>query len=340
MRVFVFFLGLILYPTSLFAFEVEDRLILGDTTLVQKLRIISTTDVELFKPVLEEFQQARPDLNIEYVVTSTTELMKAIEKERQPFDIAISSAMDLQTKLANDGLTHPHSSAATLALPEWAKWREDVYAFTQEPAAIVLSRAAFENLELPQNREDLIAQLRSNPELFRGRVGTYDLRSSGLGYLFATQDSRVSEVYWRLTEVMGSLDAKLYNSSGKMIDHVASGELAVAYNVLGSYALSRQDSDEILVLFPSDFTTVMMRTVLIPTSASNQENANQFVDFLVEEAWNPTGETSSLRTLNPELGTVENSLRRIRLDPGLLVFLDTFKKNRFLSAWENSILQK
>lgn len=340
MRVFVLFLGLILYPASLMAFEVEDRLILGDDTSMQKLRIISTTDVELFKPVLEEFLQARPDLNLEYVVTSSTELMTAIEKEQQPFDIAISSAMDLQTKLANDGLTLPYSSAATLTLPDWAKWREDVYAFTQEPAAIVLSRSAFENLELPQNREDLIDLLRNNPDLFHSRVGTYDLRSSGLGYLFATQDSRVSEVYWRLTEVMGALDAKLYTSSGKMIDQVASGELAVAYNVLGSYALSRQDSDEIEVLFPSDFTTVMMRTVLIPSTASHQETAQQFVDFLVEVAWNTAGAASSLRALNPELKAVENSLRRIRLGPGLLIFLDTFKKRRFLSAWENSILQK
>lgn len=340
MRVFVLFFGLILNPTSLLAFEIEDRLILGSETSAQILRIVSTTDVELFKPVLEEFLQSQPNLSVEYVVASTTELMKAIEEEQQSFDIAISSAMDLQTKLANDGLTLPHSSAATSTLPDWAKWREDVYAFTQEPAAIVLSRAAFENLELPQNREELITLLRDNPDLFRGRVGTYDLRSSGLGYLFATQDSRMSEVYWRLTEVMGALDAKLYDSSGKMIDRVVSGELAVAYNVLGSYALSRKDSGEVAVLFPSDFTTVMMRTVLIPSTATNPENAKLFVDFLVGEAWNPTSETSALRSLNPALETVENSLRRIRLGPGLLIFLDTFKKKRFLSAWENSILQK
>ncbi len=340
MRVFVLFLGLILCPVALLAFEIEDRLILGREDSAQKLRIISTTDVELFKPVLEAFQLSQADLTIEYVVTGTTELMKALEEEQQSFDIAVSSAMDLQTKLANDGLTLPHSSAVTLTLPDWAKWREDVYAFTQEPAAIVLSRAAFKDFEHPENREDLITLLRNNPDLFRGRVGTYDLRSSGLGYLFATQDSRMSEVYWRLTEVMGALDAKLYNSSGKMIDQVASGELAVAYNVLGSYALSREDSDDVEVLFPSDFTSVMMRTVVIPSTATNRETAKQFVDFLLQEAWSPSGETSSLRALNLDLETVENSLRRIRLGPGLLIFLDSFKKKRFLSAWESSILQK
>lgn len=339
MRNLIFFLGLIFLPLKLAAFEIESRLILGAEDAVSKLRIISTTDANLFQPVLEVFLTANPEMAIEYIVTSSTELMSAIANEGETFDIAISSAMDLQTKLANDGLTFSYSSAATQALPDWARWRQDVFAFTQEPAAIVLSRAAFEQLDVPETRDDLITSLRGQPDLFRGKVGTYDLRWSGLGYLFATQDSRMSEVYWRLTEVMGSLDAKLYRSSGAMIDNVAEGELAVAYNVLGSYALSREDKDKFVVLFPSDFTTVMMRTAVIPSTASNRVGAQRFIDFLLDEAWSGDEQTSSIKPLFVDLSEVQDSLRRIRMGPGLLIFLDSYKKRRFLSAWENSILQ-
>lgn len=339
MRFFVFFVGLILLPIGASAFDVEDMLSLGPENAPAQLRIISTTDVELFQPILEQFLSQKSDLQIEYVVTSTTQLMQAIAEEQQSFDIAISSAMDLQTKLANDGLTLPHMSASTSALPDWARWRDDIFAFTQEPAAIVLSRAAFDGMDIPQNREDLIAALRGNPETFRGKIGTYDLRTSGLGYLFATQDSRMSEVYWRLTEVMGALDAKLYSGSGSMIDDVASGELAIAYNVLGSYALSRDDHDEFEVILPTDFTTVMLRTALIPSTAQNRANAEQFIDFLIAEAWQVSNDQSSISSLNPILEADENALRRIRLGPGLLIFLDTFKRRRFLSAWESAIQQ-
>ena len=194
---------------------------------------------------------------------------------------------------------------------------------------------------MPQSRQDLISLLRQYPDRFRGKIGTYDLRDSGLGYLFATQDSRTSEVYWRLTEVMGALDAKLYCCSSNMINDVASGKLAIAYNVLGSYALSRADKDRFEVMLPTDFTTVMMRTALIPQNAQNKDLAEPFVDYLLQVAWNNTGQTSQQPyDSTATLAGKENSLRRIRLGPGLLIFLDEYKKRSFLTAWENAILQE
>ena len=84
----------------------------------------------------------------------------------------------------------------------------------------------------------------------------------------------------------------------------------------------------------------MLRTALIPSTATNRSNAEQFIDFLITEAWQTPNAQSSISSLNPVLDTDENALRRIRLGPGLLIFLDGFKKRRFLAAWERSILQK
>lgn len=338
MRGIVLSLALSLLAGPLYAFEIEDRLRLGPEDASATLRIISTADTDIFERVLEGFLTESPDLAIDYVVSSSTELMRALTDDGATFDVAISSAMDLQTKLANDRLTLPHDTALAATLPEWARWRQDLFSFTEEPAAIVLSRAAFEGLDIPKTREDLIAVLRQHPDRFRGRVGTYDLRQSGLGYLFATQDSRTSEVYWRLTEVMGALDAQLYCCSGAMIDDVASGKLAVAYNALSSYALSREDNKAYEVIFPSDFTTVMMRTALIPATAQNTDEASKFIDYLLRVAW--SGETgSAISGLSVDTAPFSSSVKRIRIDPGLLIFLDAFKRDRFIEAWENAILQ-
>ena len=67
------------------------------------------------------------------------------------------------------------------------------------------SNEVFKDLPKPKNRQGGISVLRNNSSIFEARLGTYDVRTSGLGYLFATQDARASETYWRLTEVMGSL---------------------------------------------------------------------------------------------------------------------------------------
>jgi iron(III) transport system substrate-binding protein len=308
----------------------------------QMLNIISTADTDLFAPLILAYQNRNPTVSINYVTVSSAELMKALQNEGASFDLAVSSAMDLQTKLSNDGLTLSHSSAATELVPEWGKWRDQVFAFTQEPAAIVVSKAAFEGVEVPRSRQDMISLLRSQPDRFRGRVGTYDIRVSGLGYLFATQDARTSETYWRLMETIGNLSPRLYCCSADMINDLRTGKLAVAYNVLGSYAQAASDlGGAIDVIEPRDFTTVMLRSAVIPTSADNPELGADFLDHLIRSSWSREGIAYyPFPPMLPELDPDRSSLRPIRLGPGLLVYLDPYKRARFLSEWEDAVIQR
>ncbi len=267
--------------------------------------------------------------------------MSAIIEEDANFDIAISSAMDLQTKLANDGYTRKHISSATERVPDWGKWRDSVFAFTQEPAAFVISPKKFEGLDVPKTRQELIDILREHPERFMGQVGTYDIRNSGLGYLFATQDSRTSETFWRLSEVMGRLKTKLYCCSSQMIDDVSTGKIAVAYNVLGSYASARKDlENNIKVIEPTDFTTIMLRSAVVLKTETNAKVSNQFIDHLLTSAWQQNGKTRFPFPNKAPSGSEDTTASRsIRFGPGLLVFIDQLKRNRFLKAWEDAIVQ-
>ncbi|PRY26694.1 iron(III) transport system substrate-binding protein [Aliiruegeria haliotis] len=328
------------------AFEIEEQRLFPspDGTDGAVLKVISTTDTEIFTPLASAFQAQAPGVAVDYSVVSSAELDRALRVEGAAFDIALSSAMDLQTKLANDGLVRTHRSADTERLPDWANWRDQVFAFTQEPATIVVSPSAFDGLEVPRTRQALISLLRSHSERFQGRIGTYDVRESGLGYLFATQDSRNSEIYWRLTEVFGRMGAELYCCSSQMIQDVAEGHIAVAYNVLGSYARARQAlGDPIVVVEPQDFTTVMLRTAVIPTSAESPALAGSFVDFLIAANWEWL-EQGDGTPFAPILASGEGgdpgARRPIRIGPGLLVFLDPLKRKRFLSEWQDAILQR
>lgn len=340
MRCLAFSLGLMLAPVCADAFETEDQRRFGPDEASVTLRVISTADIDVFAPVIAAYLSETDDVAIDYVVASSGEVMKAVAVERQPFDVVISSAMNLQTKLANDGAALSHRSTTTERIPDWARWRDELFAFTREPAALVLSPGYFEDIGVPQTRQDLISALRQHPERFRGKIGTYDIRASGLGYLFATQDARTSEAFWRLTEIMGFLEARLYCCSSDMIDDVADGKLAVAYNVLGSYARVRETDDDFVVVYPKDFTTVMMRTALIPRWAEAPQEAGRFLDHVLDIAW--LGKTMKrydfdrLSNEDPEIGS---NFRYIRLGPGLLVHLDRFKKSSFLKAWENAIFQ-
>ena len=323
------------------AFEIEQEHVFSVDEPQAELKIISTTDLIHFLPLIKAFQRNRPDLSIGYTVASSAELYKAIGDEAAPFDLAISSAMDLQMKLANDGLALSHRSPQIQNLPAWARWRDKIFAFTQEPAVLIASRKGFEGLKLPENRQELISLLRDHPERFRGRIGTYDLRVSGAGYLIATQDARNSETFWRLAEVMGGLSPKLYCCSADMINDLKSGELLFAYNVVGSYAAAQfGPNDDGIVLPLYDFTNVLLRTALIPRTAPDPDLGGAFIDFLLSTRGRALMATETrLPPIDGEKLADEQYLRPIRLGPGLLVYLDQIKRQNFLRDWTAALVQ-
>ncbi|SFM32203.1 ABC transporter substrate-binding protein [Shimia aestuarii] len=331
-----FALILCLLPVLSAAQDWEDRQVFKGTAPTQTLRILSSTDTVFFAPIISGFLAENPTWSVEYFVTGTAEITGRFQAAPDTFDIVISSAMDLQLKLVNDGFA---LEVGGVDLPDWAQWRQRLFAFTSEPATIVVNRNAFADKPIPRTRQELIQVLRAAPETFRGKLGTYDIRQSGLGYLFATQDARASETFWRLMEVMGSLDAKLYCCSGDMIDHVASGDLLVAYNVLGSYAVSRQKSDNRFeIIRPSDFPTTMMRTGFVSRHAPHPGAASDFLRYMIKvQTAAPSGGNFPLPPL--ELNPAGANPSVISLEPALMTYLDRLKRSVFIKEWTNAVVQ-
>ncbi len=327
---------LIVLPQLILAQEWEDQQLFNADAPAQPLRIISSTDTSLFAPIIADFVAQNADISVEYLVTGTADIDQIFRANPEAFDLVISSAMDLQLKLANDGLAQ---RLPDVTHPSWAQWRQSLFAFTSEPAAIVINRQAFAGQAIPRTRQELIEAMRAAPETFRGRVGTYDIRQSGLGYLFATQDARASETYWRLMEVLGALDVRLYCCSGDMIDDLASGDIVVAYNVLGSYATARVESrDRLEIVLPSDFPTTMMRTAMVSIEAPQPSPATAFIRHLIALQSRTDTDVFQLPPLNTQSNDIERAT--IALEPALMTFLDTLKRRRFLAEWENAVIQK
>jgi len=304
-----------------------------------EISVLSTTDTEIFVPLIEAFLARNPTLRLRYVVASSQEVYRAIRDEGVAFDLVISSAMDLQMKLANDGFAAAYASDAVAALPAWARWRDRLFGFALEPVVLLASRRAMEGLEMPRSRRDLIDLLRANPARFNGRIATYDPHMSGAGYLFATQDARQTDAFWRLAEVMGRLNTRLYCCSGEMIDDLESGKLALAYNVVGSYALTRlPNAPDIVVIEPEDFTVTLLRTAFVPKAAVQSKLGGVLFDFML----GPQGRAliDGVADLPPlDQTALAPHLRPIRLDPGLLVYLDQIKRQNFLAEWDAAMTQ-
>ncbi|MFK7854634.1 MAG: ABC transporter substrate-binding protein [Granulosicoccus sp.] len=333
----LFFLVVCWLPVVSLAVDWEEQTVFNAQEGAPLLRVISSTDTAFFAPIIESFVADNPAVSIEYSVTGSVDVYERFKDTSAQFDVVISSAMDLQIKLVNDGYA---LQLEDFAHPDWAHWRHSLFGFTLEPAAIVVNNAAFSTTAIPQSRQEMIEVLRTNPNEFRGKVGTYDVRRSGLGYLFATQDARTSETYWRLMEVMGNLNTQLYCCSGDMIEDLAQGRIAISYNVLGSYALARTDlADKITVVLPSDFPTTMMRTALVSGKTKQSALSTSFVRHLASSSWRDQAVDifPAPSSLQASSGSAQQST--IALEPGLMIYLDRLKRQAFIEAWESAIIQ-
>ncbi|MCV2872572.1 ABC transporter substrate-binding protein [Defluviimonas sp. WL0050] len=341
MRAALLALGLILgFARLAVGFTVEEEVAFPATgSNSRELVILSTTDTAVMRPLIEAFQNRNPDVAIHYTVANSQEVFAAINDEGLAFDLVISSAMDLQMKLANDGFASAYRSGPTAALPGWAHWQDRLFAFAQENVVLIASRRGLEGLPPPQTRRDLIEILRDHPEWFEGRIGTYNPELSGAGYLFATQDARQSDSFWRLAEVMGGLNPRLYTSSNEMITDLKQGRLVLAYNVLGSYAGPRLAGDkDATVIELEDHTLTLLRTGLVPSNARDPVLGGAFLDFLLgAEGRGLLRDEAGLPPIDETALASGPHLRPMRLDPGLLVFLDAIKRRGFLEEWSSAL---
>lgn len=317
------------------------------------LVIYSTTDTAVFQPVMEDFRRLHPRANVRYVELDAGPLyrrylMEAASGHPQA-DLLLSSAMDLQVKLVNDGHAAAHVSAAGAKLPSWARWRNEAFGITFEPAVMVYNRRLLGDRPAPRSRPELLDAMKQEPDFWRGRVGAYDIAKSSVGYLLASQDARQSSDFGALLETLGDAELHTSGSTADLLDRLEAGELALGYNLLGSYARARVERNDALeIVYPEDYTLAVSRTVVLPRNAPHPAAAHAFLEYLLSIRGQRTlAARSRLSAARPEiegpysrLGIAESQvgpLRPIPLGPGLLAYLDDQKRQRLIETWRRAV---
>src|SRR3546814_5790138 len=87
-------------------------------------------------------------------------------------------------------------------MPGGAGGRDRAFGVTFEPAVIVYNRDLVPPTHVPDTRFDLLRLMREHADTYRGRIVTYDIEESGVGYLLATQDAVVGGVFGSLLEAI------------------------------------------------------------------------------------------------------------------------------------------
>jgi len=318
------------------------------------LTVYSSLDEPLAKPMIAGFQQANPDVAVRYEDMLTGEIYDRIVREtdagEKTADFAFSSAMDLQVKLANDGYAQPSNLPMSGQWPAWANWRNTAYALTFEPAVFVYHKPSFKDSPPPSTRAEFVEFLQKQGDAIYGRIGTYDIERSGVGFLFMSRDQEQFSDIWSVIRAMGAAGVKLYSTSQAILERVADGRFLLGYNILGSYAADwASRHPDVGIVLPKDYTVVMSRIGLVPQAAAAPDLGNRYLQFFMSKE----GQTIMARELqipavSPEVAgnntattlreMLGGQLKPVPVSLGLMVYLDQVKRARLISRW-NEVLR-
>ncbi len=322
------------YPRS------YDQLI-SDARAERQVRIYGNADRAELLPVVAAFRKRYPGITVLYADIGSTEMYRRFITEtrakKMSADLVWSSAMDLQVKLINDGFAQGYASPEKPALPPVSVWKNMGFGVTAEPIGIVYNKRLVPAAQVPRTHAALETWLRKNVRALNGRVRTFDPARSNVGYLYLSEDLAITRDTRSLLEAIAATRPVLSRTSEPMLRGVAEGRQALAYNVIGSYALERARTDpRIGVAFLQDYTIVTSRIAFIAREAAHPAAAKLFLDFLLSRDGQSLLAKRSLWPVRTDVSArrlPSSQARPIRVGPQLLVNLDRVKRQRFLRDW-------
>jgi len=321
-----------------------------------KVVVYSALDTKAAQPLIKDFNALYPDVKVEYNDMNSTEMYNRFIAEQAAgqggADVMWSSAMDLQVKLVDEGHAMPYQSVEAKAIPQWANYKNMAYGTTYEPAVIIYNKRLVAGDQIPTDHASLVKILAANVDKFKGKVTTYDIEKSGVGFMFAVQDFKFFPQMDDLVRAFGKTQYKVYSSTGNMLEKTSSGEHLIGYNVLGSYALARAEKDPGMgVVMPSDYTLVLSRVIFIGKGAKQPNAAKLWLDYVLSKRGQKViGDDAKLFSMRDDVEGPNTAaalkkrygdhLKPIPVDSEITQYLDPKKRLDFLNHWKQLLQGK
>jgi len=307
-------------------------------------------DTAAMTKIIAGFNSVYPDVRVEYTDLNTNVLYNRFISEvaggAEAADVLWSSALDLQANLVADGYAEPYATPEATNLPDWAIWSEGAYGTSFEPFVFVYNKTMLQDEQLPTGHDDLLETISDNIDAYGGKVVSYNPETSGLAFYAVASDARFSSEFTDIPRALGLAKSRFSTSAGELVDLVASGEVAFAYNVPASYA-DRSSSPDIGVIYPDDYIVVLSRLAIINAKAKHPAAAKVFLDYLLSKAgqqivadvgfYSLREDVSSTRSAGALTDAHGDKLKPPAIGTDLLHYLDPTRRLEFFDTWKKAL---
>jgi iron(III) transport system substrate-binding protein len=249
-----------------------------------ELTVYTSRAESLFKPVLEAFNQAYPDVKVTVLTGSNGELAaKLLEERANPqADLLINSDILTMQSLAEQGIFALNDSPAVAAVPEAYRADDGSWtALTLRPRVIMYNTELVSEEELPTTMMGL-----TDPK-WKGQIGSADSRNGAMvAQLVAMRHLLGEETMTAFVQGLVANDTQWFGGHTDVRKAVGAGELKLGLVNHYYYHLSKAEGAPVGIVYPDQGEGEMGLIVNstnagIVQGAKHPELAKLFVDFML-----------------------------------------------------------
>lgn len=249
----------------------------------------TTLKPETWDVILEAFNARYPDVRVQPARTgSHAETFERYRAESASgtttADVLLAVGPDQWSALEESGDIVAFEATDIAALPAFSYTESGRYTASTDSQVVIYNKLVLPEEMWPTGTADLVEKVKANPELFDGKIGSYDPGVSPFSY----------SVYWTLKEHFGedafwaneavlAPELKFEQTAGVMVNKTLTGEYVVSYMLPEALVpLPSDETRDVLgVIYPDDGTPVLLREMAVMADGSSPNGAKLLVDFLV-----------------------------------------------------------
>lgn len=215
-------------------------------------------------------------IKVEFFQATTGQVMARIEAEaaNPVVDVLISASWDTATDFAERDWLLPYASPNAETVPDFLKSETAV---AQGVSALAIAWNPNSGTPKPTEWTDL-----AKPE-YKDLVNLPDPAQSGATFeLVAALEAQGG---WKLFEDLAANGAIVAGANAEALNPVLQGAKAAVFGAVDYISISGQQKGELIeVIFPASGTVIAPRPAMILNWSKNQEEAKQFIDYMLSDA--------------------------------------------------------
>lgn len=215
-------------------------------------------------------------IKVDVFQATTGQVMARIESEaaNPVVDVLISASWDTATDFAEREWLLPYTSPNAATVPDFLKTETAV---AQGVSALAIAWNPNSNTPKPAEWADL-----AKPE-YKDLVNLPDPAQSGATFeLVAALEAQGG---WQLFEDLAANGAIVAGANAEALNPVLQGAKAAVFGAVDYISITGQQKGEsIEVIFPASGTVIAPRPAMILNWSKNQEEAKQFIDYMLSDA--------------------------------------------------------